>query len=400
MLAPPAARVPQLLSAPGGRRGKQDGNVGLEISTFVEGVLRMRQAFGITRVGTITRLDQIGVPVVQVVRPRALSNAVNQGKGLDIFQAAASALMEAIETWAAERIPKARLLTAPAATLGPHIGELYSDCANNESYPDWSSVSLTWIEGWDLFTGEIRPVPLALVDAVYTVPSPHPSIFPRTTTGLGAGSTMLQAVVHAALEILERDAKAQAHKMPHFFDRYQIDVTSVQGRLSSAVLEKLGAANMLTGVWRIPSAHDLPIYWCHIMEDDWQAELVPLPAEGAACGCTEDDALSRALLEACQARLTAISGAREDVTRQVYPSAYDRLHLNEWRQQLRTPSRKRKCPEGNGKDEKELAPQLERILNAFKKARARAVLVVPLLSDSRMGVHAVRVVAPPLRHMP
>jgi ribosomal protein S12 methylthiotransferase accessory factor len=136
------------------------------------------------------------------------------------------------------------------------------------------------------------------------------------------------------------------------------------------------------------------------MEDDWQAELVPLPAEGAACGCTEDDALSRALLEACQARLTAISGAREDVTRQVYPSAYDRLHLNEWRQQLRTPSRKRKCPEGNGKDEKELAPQLERILNAFKKARARAVLVVPLLSDSRMGVHAVRVVAPPLRHMP
>jgi ribosomal protein S12 methylthiotransferase accessory factor len=170
--------------------------------------------------------------------------------------------------------------------------------------------------------------------------------------------------------------------------------------MSSAVLEKLRTANMLTGIWRIPSAHNLPIYWCHIMEDDWRAELVPLPAEGAACGCTEDHALSRALLEACQARLTAISGAREDVTRQVYPSAYDRAHLNEWRQQLRTPSSKRKCPEDNGGGEQKPALQLERILDALKKAGARAVLVVPLLSDPRTRVHAVRVVAPPLRHTP
>jgi hypothetical protein len=176
---------------------------------------------------------------------------------------------------------------------------------------------------------------------------------------------MLQAVIYAALEILERDAKAQAHRMPHFFDRYQIDVASVQGRMSSAVLEKLRAANMLTGVWRIPTAHDLPVYWCHIMEDDWRAELVPLPAEGAACGCTEDHALSRALLEACQARLTAISGAREDVTRQVYPSAYDRPHLDRWRQQLRTPSHTKKCPEGNGKDEQEPALQLEALSPAL-----------------------------------
>jgi ribosomal protein S12 methylthiotransferase accessory factor len=398
MLTPPAACVPQLLDPRANGKEESKSVSAEDTSTLVERILKMRDVFDITRVGAITRLDRIGIPVVQVARPGALSNAVNQGKGLDLFQAAASALMEAIETWAAERIPKARLLTVSAATLGAHIGELYSNCA--ESQPNWTDASLPWIEGWDLLTSKTLPVPVALVDTVYTVPAPHPSIFPRTTTGLGAGSTMLQAVIHAALEILERDAKAQAHRMPHFFDRHQIDVTSVQGRMSSAILQKLGAANMLTGIWRIPSAHDLAIYWCHIMEDDWPAELVPLPAEGAACGCTDDGALSRALLEACQARLTAISGAREDVTRQLYPPTYDRRHLDEWRQQLRAPSSKRSISEATDKDEQEPALQLERILGALKMAGARAVLVVPLLSDPQTGIYAVRVVAPPLRHAP
>lgn len=67
-----------------------------------------------------------------------------------------------------------------------------------------------------------RPVPLAVVDTVYTVPSPHPAIFPRTTTGLGAGTNLTRGIVHAGLEILERDAVARAHAMPHFFDRRRI----------------------------------------------------------------------------------------------------------------------------------------------------------------------------------
>ena len=75
----------------------------------------------------------------------------------------------------------------------------------------------------------------------------------------------------------------------------------------------------------------LPIYWCHSWRTAQISEIVPLPAEGFGCDFTHDGALAKALMEACQARLAAISGAREDITRRSYPRDYDREHLAEWR---------------------------------------------------------------------
>ncbi len=81
-------------------------------------MLARRTDFGITRVGSVTRLDRVGLPVVQVVRPEALSNAVSQGKGKTFGAALASGLMEALETWAGEHIPDASLTYAPASAVG------------------------------------------------------------------------------------------------------------------------------------------------------------------------------------------------------------------------------------------------------------------------------------------
>jgi len=52
---------------------------------------------GITRLGNITGLDRIGIPVAVAVRPNSRSVSVSQGKGLELAQAMASALMEACE---------------------------------------------------------------------------------------------------------------------------------------------------------------------------------------------------------------------------------------------------------------------------------------------------------------
>ena len=52
---------------------------------------------GITRLGNITGLDRIGIPVVGAARPNSRSVSVSQGKGLDLSQAMTSALMEPIE---------------------------------------------------------------------------------------------------------------------------------------------------------------------------------------------------------------------------------------------------------------------------------------------------------------
>ena len=74
---------------------------------------------GITRLADVTGLDRIGVPVFQAIRPLSRSVSVSQGKGLDPDAARASALMEAVETWHAERID--RPLGWPASATLPRL---------------------------------------------------------------------------------------------------------------------------------------------------------------------------------------------------------------------------------------------------------------------------------------
>src|SRR5215470_14520466 len=71
-------------------------------------------AMGITRLGNITGLDRIGIPVAVAVRPNSRSVSVSQGKGLELPQAYASALMEACEGFHAEEIGNTRRASYPA----------------------------------------------------------------------------------------------------------------------------------------------------------------------------------------------------------------------------------------------------------------------------------------------
>src|SRR6516165_9803382 len=76
---------------------------------------------GITRLGNITGLDRIGIPVAIAVRPNSRSVSVSQGKGLELPQAMASALMEACEGLHAEEIGPVRIAAyrdiAPSVTV-------------------------------------------------------------------------------------------------------------------------------------------------------------------------------------------------------------------------------------------------------------------------------------------
>ena len=64
---------------------------------------------GITRLGEITGLDNLGVPVACAIRPNSFSLSVSLGKGPDREFAYASAAMEAAEIAVAERFPAASL---------------------------------------------------------------------------------------------------------------------------------------------------------------------------------------------------------------------------------------------------------------------------------------------------
>ncbi len=121
--------------------------------------------FGITRLGRITGLDTIGIPVWFATRPAAYTLAVTQGKGLDDASAQASAVMEAVEIATAER-PSVELREASAsmarlAARGERFDLLPSLLRRGGSLPP-EDEPLSWAEGFDLVSGQTircRPRP-------------------------------------------------------------------------------------------------------------------------------------------------------------------------------------------------------------------------------------------------
>ncbi|GGD69825.1 hypothetical protein GCM10008012_12470 [Rhizobium anhuiense] len=355
----------------------------------VRRILERKREFGITRLGSITELDRIGIPVAQVVRPLSRSVSVNQGKGLTHGQAAISALMESLEGWSSERIPTERVELADFRSMNGqgYWSHLADDGKRNET--------LAWIKGWDLFSSRAVPVPLALVDTAYTIPSPHPAWLPRNTTGLAAGTSWRGAIEHACFEALERHARCAAMKIPHFFDRYQLDSRSVLAGAAGEIVGRLLSAGCSVGIWSIPTEHGLPVYWCHVMESDQQAPLAPWPAEGFGCDRTHDRALAKALLEACQSRLGIISAAREDMAGHIY-RYQDARELSAWRRRLAIRGLPYPAPEAADLNTDPSPLPVE----ALRRAGAEAVIVVVLFSDETIPLHVVRVVTPPLETDP
>ena len=93
---------------------------------------------GITRLGNVTGLDRIGIPVVVAVRPNSRSVSVSQGKGIELPQAMTSALMEAVEGVHGELARKER--RAPIGSLPKVTVVDPSSLCSTERGPSTSTV--------------------------------------------------------------------------------------------------------------------------------------------------------------------------------------------------------------------------------------------------------------------
>jgi YcaO-like protein with predicted kinase domain len=282
------------------------------------------QQLGITRLADITGLDVAGLPVVQAVRPFSLSNAVSQGKGQTLEAAAHSAVFEAAESFFAERLENfdatftsAEKLSIPADHFQMHLlGGVSSD---------WHKQALPWVEAKNLVLGHSAMVPLELVHTAYILPQQiHDGVFCASTTGLAAAFKVEDAALHGMLECIERDAIARALHTHGFLQRRRIDPQTINDPEVNNLLETLRQKGFQVGLWHAPSPVGVPVIWCHLMEDRAaDSALMPFPAEGTAARLDAAAAISHAVYEAAQSRLTAISGARDDFTRRNYPKYPD-----------------------------------------------------------------------------
>jgi ribosomal protein S12 methylthiotransferase accessory factor len=297
----------------------------------VERLRPMLADFGITRVANVTGLDRIGVPVVMVCRPNAQSLSVSQGKGATLDAAKASGLMESIELFHAEHY-----------TLVLKRGS-YEELKRSHRLVDVTALNLPassvfhpnlrilWTPADDLMGGEPVWVPLELVDVEF-MPNRLPGYnsFVRSSNGLASGNHHLEAISHGLCEVVERDAEALALlEKSDTADERGVDLATVDDPICRETLDRFARADLRVRVWEITSDIGIPCFRCTVWDADEEAENSPA-AGGFGCHADRGVALSRAVHEAAQSRLTYIAGSRDDVRREEY-EPMDPATLPPWR---------------------------------------------------------------------
>jgi ribosomal protein S12 methylthiotransferase accessory factor len=282
--------------------------------------------FGITRVGDITGLDRIGIPVWIAVRPNSRSLSVSQGKGLDHVAARVSAAMECVEIAHAEQ--PARPLRFESYAELREVAEVVDvstlpPARNSLFTPERK---LLWIEAYDLLRGASVWVPYEMVHTDATVPwMPGSGAFLASTNGLASGNNLAEAVLHGLCEVIERDALAMwEFSGEEFQAATRLDLSTTSDPVVGELLERYSRAGISVMAWDITGDVGIPVVQCVIFDTGADPLFKPMPAAfGAGCHPSRVVALTRAMTEAAQSRLTVIAGSRDDFGRARYRTTQD-----------------------------------------------------------------------------
>lgn len=280
---------------------------------------------GITRIANVTGLDTIGIPVVMVTRPNSRSVSVAQGKGATLDAAKASGLMESVESHHAERISLPLMLGSfEDLRYGRQVVEV-------ERLPHLTDslytphTQILWIEGRNLMDESGVWVPYEMVHLDYTLPLPtgHGCFVP-SSNGLASGNHIYEAMSHGICEVVERDSTTLWHLLDSDEQEMtRVNLDTVTDPVCRELLDKYRDAGVLVAVWETTSDVGVPAFLCRILQEAPPPYHDYRPASGMGCHPTAEIAMSRALTEAAQSRLTFISGARDDLWRSDYDSFLD-----------------------------------------------------------------------------
>jgi YcaO-like protein with predicted kinase domain len=370
-----------------------------ESSDTLRRLMPWLDVLGITRLGDITGLDRIGIPVVQAVRPLGLADCVTQGKGRDLAGAAVCAIMEAAEQFFAERIACFQTMSASAEALGVSLEPLARHL-RPDAPPDWAAVETAWVEATDLLAGRPGWLPFELVHTAYIEPAiPTDGLFSASTTGLACAFSERQATIHALQECVERDAIAKAHRTHGFFQRHRIDPVTTEDADLLELVDIVRDAGLFAALWKAPAAGHIEVVWCQVMEDGSRPLIMPYAADGFAADLNQASAARRALLEAVQSRLAAISGARDDITRASFPAHTDWEAIQAHRRLLANGPMPLAFDAHDGKVETSDCERLDQLLGRLASEGLSAVLRARIATEPCPEIAAVRVFVPDLQSL-
>jgi len=352
---------------------------------------------GITRIADVTGLDTLGIPVAMAYRPNARNLAVSPGKGPDRDAAMASAAMESLECWHAER-PLLPLLRASQRELTTRHRVLDVTGLPRLAARPWSpDRAMLWVEAQELFSGRNVWVPFEGVHLDFTLPLPPSSgaLMPGSN-GLASGNDPAEALVHALCELIERDATTLWHAHDNAArDRTRIDLDSVHEDVCRELLQRLDTAGVAVAVWDTTSDVGIPAFRCELVERAPTLSGDFLPGVGAGCHPSPAVALARAITEAAQTRLTLVSGARDDLHLDDYAAARDPAALARARERMNAPGPLRAFADIPDRSGERFEDDLLTVLEALAGVGIHEVAVVDLTRpDVRIPV--VRALVPGL----
>jgi YcaO-like protein with predicted kinase domain len=354
-------------------------------------------AAGITRVADVTHLDRIGIPVALAVRPNSRSLSVSQGKGIHREQAVISAVMEALELAAAERLPVGLRRAALQAMDPRDMPDLDSStrCRLDRLRRD---EEIDWTIGYELGSGRSLQVPWSLVGVDYRErPDGFHFAFQVSTDGLASGCREDEAILHGLCELIERDATALMTFMPTeelatrvypLDDEDGPDVAAMR-----VAIERIGCT---LNVIDMTSDIGVPAFTAIVSDPVADETRVTKYAHSGGSGChpSRRRALEKAIVEAAQSRITRITGSRDDLPASTYVAAEgtDRQAVAGMLSFAGSePLRRRPFCAVGGTPQESLAILVERL----KERGIEQAVVVPIAND--FGISVVRVIVPGLQ---
>ncbi len=306
----------------------------------LERVRPFMETAGITRLANVTNLDTIGIPVVNAYRPNSRSISVSQGKGLTLAAAKTSGVMEAVELFVAERppLPLRRASHDDLRQEAPVVDVWDLPRVATSSLRD--TLPILWVEGVDLGGASgARWVPFDVVHTDWTLPLVAGSeMFLISSNGLASGNSHLEAVSHAICELVERDATTLWYcRSESERKRFRVEISSIDDEPCRELLDRFERAGVAVAVWDTTSDVGIASFHCMIAERDTGSLRRVAPSTGQGCHPSREIALSRALSEAAQKRLTLITGARDDLQRSEYAKRLDAVHAGRVLDVIREP---------------------------------------------------------------
>jgi ribosomal protein S12 methylthiotransferase accessory factor len=307
------------------------------------------------------------------------------GKGPTECQARASAIFESAERYSGETFKDKNLVKGTYSELKEkHDLMTITYLARGERRQKAESTVLGWSEGYDLLNDNSVLVPLDCIKFPYLS-----AFYTPSTTGLAAGKTMKDAVLHGIFEVIEHDTLSiyTNNSMPG----KEIALDQAEDEHILDVYNKITAAGIKMTVKYLPNDTHIPVVLALF---DHIPQMPGVKSAGVGCHLDPYVATMRALTEAAQsANFWDLNLKRvdEQFTEEKRDIKRPPLYFKSSQGPAKRPLRVR-LEDIDNRSESSVTGNTKKVLDGMKTSSSR-VIALDITSES-IGIPAVKILIP------